>query len=102
MSRTRPLTYGAIVDTKVNGDFTVNPATTTGLTFGYNAGRIQTGGDLHTIAAGTVTLTDNTTNNVTLTSQGVVAVEGSGTTIYQVTTASGAITAIVDTRAAPI
>ena len=105
MSRTTPLTYGAVVNSRVNSQFAVNPATTTGLTFGYKAGTFALQGAEVDVAAGTVTLTDNETNIVQVSSGGAVAavVSGSGDEagypLYKVTTVSSAITAIEDLRA---
>jgi hypothetical protein len=80
-----------------------HPAST-GLTWGYYGGLY----DGHTIANGTVTLTDSSTNYVVVNrSTGAVSVSTSTTNwnnaggyarIYQLTTVSGAVTAVVDAR----
>jgi hypothetical protein len=72
--------------------------TTNGLTFGFKAGRFMNGNSIIDVSAGTLALTDNTTNYVEVTSAGVVSVNTSGFTtgrlpLYQITTSGGAITA---------
>jgi hypothetical protein len=81
-----------------------NPSTTTGLTWGYLGGRL----DSTLIASGTVALTDNATNYVVaLISTGAVSVSTATTNwnatssylrLYKVTTVSGAVTAYEDHR----
>lgn len=108
MSRTTPLTYGAVVNSRINSQFILNPATTTGLTFGYKAGSFSLHGAEVEVVAGTVTLTDNETNIVQISTGGTISavVEGSGDEagfpLYRVTTLSSAITAIEDLRAAVV
>lgn len=101
---TRITTFSPIVNGGINAKFTVNPATTTGLTFGYNGGEYAFNGEVITVAAGTVTLTDDATNIVQLLAQGAVSAVTLGNEtelpLYQVVTASGAITGITDLRAA--
>lgn len=81
-----------------------NPSTTTGLTWGYLGGRL----DSAAVASGTVALTDNASNYVVaLLSTGVVSVAtGTGNwnatstylRLYKVTTVSGAVTVYEDHR----
>lgn len=81
-----------------------NESTTTGLTYGYRAGAtIAADGTVGEVAAGTVTLADATTNYVERTVAGVVSANAVGFTagrlpMAKVTTAAGAITAVVDRR----
>lgn len=98
MSRTTPLTYGVINDSKIGSMFALDPATTTGLTFGYKAGTFSNALASVVVSAGTVTLTDDATNEVNMTSGGAVSANGAGGVLYDVTTASGVITAITDKR----
>ncbi len=81
-----------------------DPATTTGLTWGYQAGRIRNQVAVTDVAAGTVALTDNVTNYVEITGAGTVTVNTVGFTtgripLRQVTTASGSQTVSTDKRA---
>jgi len=97
---TRMLSYGRMVeDAPMSGQHSVDADTTTGLTFGLTGGLIREDAAVATVAAGTVTLTDNTTNYV----KAFAGAYGTGTTpdqglLYKVTTSGGAITAIVDCR----
>lgn len=92
----------AVIDTYMATTCKTDPSTTTGLTFGYTAGLTSDDDTSSIIAAGTLTLVDNDTNYVYV-NQGSIAV---ATTLpgtisdlcYIVTTASGAITDIEDTR----
>jgi hypothetical protein len=93
----------AVLDTQIYGMFQHDADTTTGLTFGYTSGIFNTTGTNPTdIAAGTVLLTDNTTNYVYVLGASIA----SGTTIpssanhliYEVVTSAGAITTITDKR----
>ncbi len=104
MTQTTPLTHGAMQGSQINGAFAVDGTTTTGLTFGYKAVDYVYQGIEINVSAGTTLLVDDTVNDVLMDRQtGVVSV-GSGNsgnmTLYRVTTASGNITSIVDTRAA--
>jgi hypothetical protein len=86
--------------------YAVNPATTTGLTFGYIGGRL----DSTSVANGTVTLADSATNYVVANrSTGAVTVSAATTNwdlqtsymrLYKVVTASGAISSYEDHRTA--
>jgi len=110
MSRTVPLSYGAMAqDLQVNGGFAINPATTTGLTLGYLGCDFSYGITEVEAAAGTVALTDDTTNYVKVSrSNGAVTaytVNEADTALahlYTVTTASGVITGITDYRSVPV
>lgn len=68
--------------------FAQDTATTTGLTFGYQAGRVDKGnGTIVEVAASTIALTDNTTN--------IVYLDYADDTVKTSTTAPGANTAIL-------
>lgn len=87
----------------VDNWFAQDPNTTSGLTWGYRAGIIrQADGTPVNVAAGTVALTDATTNYVEVSNTGVVAVSATRTLankpIYKVVTAAAAITSVVDER----
>ena len=84
--------------------FDENSATTTGLTWGYKAGLLRNDTTLVTVTAGTVSLTDDTTNYVEIDSSGTVYVVASAFTagrvpIRSVVTASGVQTVSTDQRA---
>lgn len=86
------------------GIFAKKHTTTTGLTWGYYGGRYNG----NTVADGTVTLTNTTTNYVVVKrSDGVVSTSTATTNwnnaadyarLYQLTTAGGVVTATVDAR----
>ena len=83
--------------------FAVDSATTTGLTWGYTAGTVRFDNTITTVAAGTVSLTDNATNYVEVASDGTVSRNTTGFTsgripIRQIITASGAQTTSTDKR----
>lgn len=104
---TSPLSFGVILNSQLSKQFSLDPATTTGLTFGFKAGDYSNGTNEINVSAGTVALSDDTTQTVILnrTSGTVsVGVSSDSTTVvlYTVTTASGAITDIIDRRAAYI
>ncbi len=99
----RLLTYGTMVqDLPMGGNFSVDADTTTGLTFGLQAGVIVKGDTRDAVAAGTVALTDDETNWVYI--SGTVVATNSGANpnkaelLYKVVTASGIITTITDLR----
>jgi hypothetical protein len=100
MSRTVPLSYGAVIDSHVNSNFLVNAATTTGLTFGVKAGEIINGVLVTAVGAGTIALADDTVDQLVFISAGVLALGSGDFLLYEVTTASGVITVINDKRAA--
>jgi hypothetical protein len=84
--------------------FDENSATTTGLTWGYKGGSFRNDNVITTIAAGTVSLTNNTTNYVEVGVDGVVYVVASDFTssrmpIRTVVTVGGAQTTSTDKRA---
>ncbi len=105
-----PATVAALRAAITNSDALANdPDTTTGLFYGYKAGSLNLYDGGNTIAvgpvsisAGTVELADDATNYVVIDSDGVSAnTSGSSTSsfpIARVTTASGEITSIIDTR----
>ncbi len=83
--------------------FAENPATTTGLTWGYYGGLLRNDATLVTVAAGTVSLTDDTTNYVEIDSSGTVYVVATAFTVGRipirtVVTASGVQTVSTDRR----
>ena len=85
-------------------DFSENPSTTTGLTWGYNGGTVGSNGTPTTVAAGTIALTASTTNYVELSAAGVISVNQTGWTaglipIRSLTTNASAITGDIDVRA---
>ncbi len=83
--------------------FANNPATTTGLTYGYYGGYLWSGTTATVVAAGTAALTASTTNYVQITMAGVVSANTTGFTSGQipmatVITDSASITSIADKR----
>ena len=108
------LTAPAAANPFVN-QFANNPATTTGLTYGYFGGCVNIGGgtwaanDTFTcVADGTIALTDNDTNLLVVDGNGNVVnidsstasnISGNFWRMAAVTTASGAITILTDQRA---
>jgi len=84
--------------------FDKNAATTTGLTFGYKGGSIRVDNTVTAIAAGTISVTDDSVNYIEISQAGVVSRNGTGFTsgsipIRQVTAASGVQTVSTDKRA---
>ena len=82
-----------------------DPATTTGLTYGYYGATLYRSGAPVTIAAGTIGMTASATNYVQRTVQGVVSVNTTGyltgnIPMATVVTGASAITTITDTRPA--
>lgn len=85
------------------GIFGKKASTTTGLTFGYLGGVIEVAGVLTTISDGTVSLTNGTTNYVEVNRAGTVSTNTTGftagsTPLYEIVTASSAISSITDRR----
>ncbi|MDE2467233.1 MAG: hypothetical protein KGL35_00390, partial [Bradyrhizobium sp.] len=85
-------------------DFAENPATTTGLTWGYLAGTAGSNGTPTTVAAGTVALTASATNYVELSPTGSVTANTTGWTVGNIplrllVTSASAITSDTDVRA---
>ena len=85
--------------------FSNNPATTTGLTYGYFGGKIYSNGANIAIANGTIALAASVTNYVQRTAAGVVSVNTTGFTaglipMAQVTTGASTVTTIADARPA--
>lgn len=101
---TRILSYGATVNSTLNSQYILDPATTTALTFGYKVGQFAKGVTGVETVAGTVSLTDDATNIVAVDNGGTVTAVVSGTeignTLFKVVTASGVITDITDLRQA--
>jgi hypothetical protein len=84
--------------------FDVNPVTTTGLTWGYMGGTFRSDNTITTIATGTVSLTDDTTNYIEVGSDGAVYVVASAFTsgripIRTVVTSGGVQGTSTDKRA---
>lgn len=84
-------------------DFANAAGTTTGLTYGYQAGVIRADNVTTAVVAGTVALTNNTTNYVEITGAGVVSANATGFTsgrfpLCTVVTSGGAIGTITDKR----
>lgn len=84
--------------------FAVDPITTTGLTWGYMGGLLRNDNTIMTVSNGTVSLTDNTTNYIEISTNGTVyVVTGSFTAgripIRTVVTAAGVQTSSTDKRA---
>lgn len=78
-------------------------STTSALTWGFYGGRMLVDGVLTTIANGTVTLTDATTNYVEATRAGVVSKDTTGFTagsipLYTIVTSGGAVSSYTDER----
>lgn len=87
----------------ISSNFAQNAASHSGLNFYYKEGRILNENTLVTVVAGNVVLTDSSTNYVEVSTAGVVSKNVVGFTkgaipLYQVTTAAGAMTNIVDKR----
>lgn len=103
MSRTTLTHLGAVSRSTINDKFKYDPATTTGLTFGFDGATYALGPNPVIVAAGTVLLTDDATNIVEVSSGGVVSAVVIGSEgqvpLYKVVTASGVITTITDLRA---
>lgn len=79
------------------------PGTHSGLDFAYGVGIAREDNVVARVNAGTVTLTDDTTNYIESTAAGVVSANTTGFTagripLFTVTTVSGAITAVQDDR----
>lgn len=95
-----PKSTGATVDLT---DFAQDINTTTGLTYGYQAGRIRSDTTTSIVAAGTVGLTASTTNYVEATVLGVVSKNTVGFSsgsfpMARVVTGGAAITSVTDMR----
>ena len=99
---TRLLSHGACVNSQVNSQFQMDPSTTTGLTFGYDAGQFSNGVVEIEVSAGTIALADDTTSIITVNNAGGVNTfpvgSEAGNMLYKVTTVSSAITAVEDLR----
>lgn len=84
--------------------YSQDTGTTTGLTFGYNSGVVRNDNVIATTAAGTIALTDASTNYIEVTpSTGVITTNTTGFTtlrvpLFEVTTSGGAITLVTDRR----
>jgi len=86
-------------------NFEHDPSTTTGLSFGYEAGAVHNSGKLETFAAGTITVA-NGTQIVYIDVEPGTAVLASEATVtslryiplYEVTASGGTITTVTDLR----
>lgn len=79
------------------------PGAHSGLNFAYGVGIARADNAVARVDAGTVSLTDDATNYIEVTTAGVVSANTTGFTagripLFTVTTASGAITAVQDDR----
>jgi len=89
---------------KLDGtDFQQDSETTTGLTFGYKAGKFRNDNAIVSVSAGTVTLTDAATNYIEVDSAGMVSVNTTGFTsgqipLFEVVTSGGVISSVTDKR----
>lgn len=84
-------------------DFAQDTGTTTGLTYGYKAGRIRDGTTITNVAAGTIAMTASTTNYVEVSGAGTVSTNTTGFTagrypMATVTTDGSSITGVTDKR----
>lgn len=84
--------------------FRERPDAHSGLAFAFGAGRVRNDNVVTEVAAGTVTLTDATTNFIEVTGAGVVSDNTTGFTaglipLFEVVTAAGAISSVTDRRA---
>lgn len=93
-----------ILDSAImSNNFAPNTASHSGLNFAYKNGRLLDGTTLRSVAAGTILLTDASTNYIEVSAAGVVSDNTTGFTdgsipLYQVITAGGAISSITDKR----
>lgn len=83
--------------------FNVNADTTTGLTWGYQAGTLRRNNVIVSVSAGTVSLADDTTNYIEIDNVGTMSRNTTGFTsgripIRQIVTASGVQTTSTDKR----
>ncbi len=84
-------------------DFAENPATTTGLTWGYMGGTVSNNGTPVIVTAGTITLTASATNYVECSPSGTVSANTTGWTagaipLRELVTSASAITSDTDSR----
>lgn len=84
-------------------DFAHDPSTTSGLTLGLKAGTLRNDNAIVSVAAGTVSLTDDSTNYIEVDSAGTVSANTSGFNsgsipLYGAVTVSGAIDSLADKR----
>src|SRR5574337_2053994 len=94
---------GSAPGTQSITDFANAPGTTTGLTYGYQAGFIRQDNVTTSVAAGTVALAASATNYVEVNGTGTVSVNQTGFTtgrypLAQVVTGASSITTITDKR----
>jgi hypothetical protein len=84
-------------------DFAQDAGTTTGLTYGYQAGRIRDGATTTNVSASTIAMTASTTNYVEVSGAGTVSTNTTGYTagrypMATVVTDGSAITGVTDKR----
>ena len=97
--------YTDVTDARTLADiFAKNPATTTGLTWGYKAGAIRVDHTVTAVVAGTIALTNTATNYIEVSSAGTVSRNTTAFTsgrvpLYTVVCAGGVQTTVTDKRA---
>ena len=84
--------------------FDEDTSTTTGLTWGWKAGKIRVDNTITSVAADTISVTDDSVNYIEISQAGIVSRNGTGFTagyipIRQITAASGVQTVSTDKRA---
>lgn len=94
---------GSAPSTATLTDFAQDTGTTTGLTYGFQAGRIREGATTTNVAAGTILLTASTTNYVEVSGAGTVSTNTTGFTnlrysMATVVTGASTITTVTDKR----
>lgn len=85
------------------GHFAQDDDTTTGLTFGYDAGRLFNGESIVSVSAGTLALSASATNYVEVSRGGVVSKNTTGFTtgsvpLYQIVTGASSITTVTNKK----
>jgi hypothetical protein len=86
------------------GDYAENSGSHSGLDFAYNAGKVRANNVIHTTAAGSITLANNTTNYIEVNptsgaiSRSTVGFTSDLTPLFTVVTSGGAIITVTDCR----
>ncbi len=91
------------LDTSTTGYFEQDTSTTTGLTFGYNAGLVRADSTITIVPAGTILLPATDTSYVEATGAGVISSNITGFTVgsiplWEITTDGTSITFVTDKR----
>lgn len=89
------------MDSQIHDGISYNPATTTGLTFGFKGGYNPERITENQVTAGTIGLTDNDTNYVFVNGSTVgvtVSPIVGGQFLYEIVTSAGVISSITDRR----